>query len=348
MLYYLPKKTQLLGLILLLGCGMTTRASDFVTITAPAENSTVIGVPLSIAGTSSKPGFLVRLTINTTEIGSPTTDVNGNWSFASNDINNGQYTITAELLDGNSVVIATDTNSFTIQNPPTIFILSPADQDIVSNPLTVYGVSGLAFATVNLLIDNSIVATTTTDASGNWSTFFNLTSNGVHTLRANLIQTASTVASHTISITASSVINLGVAEFIRTIQSPNNSVAPGTAFTIDTQVFNTIASSVTASAGAGGTVYTLTAGTYLFDYEMSLESAGSIGIYTGATAASLVLDATTAAGSTTAATWIHGKAVVQVATTLVAAISPVIGTAVVATAGSAAQFMIRLVIVKTA
>ena len=206
MINYIKKQTQLLCLVLLLGCGVTTRASDFVTITAPAENSTVIGVPLSIAGTSSKPGFLVRLTINTTEIGSPTTDVNGNWSFASNDINNGQYIITAELLDGNSVVVATDTNSFTIQNPPTIFILSPADQDVVSNPLTVYGVSGLAFATVNLLIDNSIVATTTTDVSGNWSTFFNLTSNGVHALRANLIQTASTVASHTISITASIVV----------------------------------------------------------------------------------------------------------------------------------------------
>src|SRR5579872_721396 len=48
---------------------------------------------------------------------------------------------------------------------------------------------------------------------------------------------------------------LGAAEFIRTIQSPNNSVAPGTAFTIDTQVFNNNPTAIVASAGAGGTVW---------------------------------------------------------------------------------------------
>lgn len=139
----------------------------------------------------------------------------------------------------------------------------------------------------------------------------------------------------------------GAAEFIRTIQSPNNSVPPGTAFTIDTQVFNSNPSAIVASAGAGGTVYTLTAGTYMFDYEMSLEAAGSVGIYTGPSAGSLALDTNTVAGSTTGTTWIHGRAIVQVTTTLVAAISSVVGTAAVTTAGTdAGSFMIRLTILK--
>ncbi len=144
---------------------------------------------------------------------------------------------------------------------------------------------------------------------------------------------------------------LGAAEFIRIIQSPNNSVPPGTAFTIDTQVFNNTGGAIVAAAGAGGTVYTLTAGTYVIDYEMSLGSAGSVAIYTGATAGSLAIDNNTIAGSTTATTWIHGRAieVVPTATTLVFAISSVVGTAAVVTAGTAAGFfMIRLTILKIA
>ena len=144
----------------------------------------------------------------------------------------------------------------------------------------------------------------------------------------------------------------GAAEFIRIIQTPNDSVPPGTAFTIDTQVFNNIPASVVASAGAGGTVFTLnTIGTYIFDYEMSLGSAGSVAIYTGPNSGALAIDNNTIAGSTTATTWIHGRALVQVpsATPVVAAISPVVGTAAVVTAGTAAGFfMIRLTILKVA
>jgi collagen triple helix repeat protein len=144
---------------------------------------------------------------------------------------------------------------------------------------------------------------------------------------------------------------LGYAEFIRTIQSPNNSVPPGTAFTIDTTVANSIPSMITASAGAGGTVFTLAIGTYVVDYEMSLSSAGSVGIYTGATSGSLALDTNTVAGSTTATTWIHGRALVIVPTStpVVFAISSIVGTAAVVTAGTdAGSYMIRCTILKIA
>jgi hypothetical protein len=142
---------------------------------------------------------------------------------------------------------------------------------------------------------------------------------------------------------------LGFAEFNRTIQSPNNSVPPGTAFTIDTEVINSIPLLIVASAGAGGTVFNLAAGTYVFDYEMSLGSASSVGIYVGPTSGSLVLDTNTVAGSATATAWIHGRALVVVPTALVAAISSVVGTASVVTAGTdASSYMIRLTILKLA
>jgi len=139
---------------------------------------------------------------------------------------------------------------------------------------------------------------------------------------------------------------IGYAEYIRTVQTPNNSIPPGTAFTIDTEVFNTVPAFIVASPGAGGTVFTLSQGAYIIDCEMSLEAAGSIAIYTGPNAASLTIDTNTVSGSTTATTWIHGRAIEFVSTTLVIAISSVIGVAAVTTAGTDSSFMIRLTILK--
>ena len=142
---------------------------------------------------------------------------------------------------------------------------------------------------------------------------------------------------------------IGGAQFVRQIQSPNNSVPPGTAFTIDTQVFNNIPVNIISSSGAGGTVYTLTAGVYVLDYEMSLEAAGSVAIYTGPNSGALAIDTNSITGSTTGTTWIHGRSFVQVSTTLVVAISSVVGTAAVVTAGTAAGFFtIRLTFLKIA
>lgn len=142
----------------------------------------------------------------------------------------------------------------------------------------------------------------------------------------------------------------GVAEFIRTIQAPNDFVPPGTAFTIDTQVLNTTGGNVTAAAGNGGTVFTLQTGTYVIDYEMSLSSASSIGLYTGLSAGSLVVDSNTVAGSATATTWIHGRSIQQVTgVPLVFEISSVVGVASITAAGTdAGSYMVRLTILKIA
>jgi hypothetical protein len=141
---------------------------------------------------------------------------------------------------------------------------------------------------------------------------------------------------------------VGYAEYIRTIQTPNDSVPPGTAFTIDTEVYNSVPLSIVASSGAGGTVFTLGPGTYIVDYETSLASAGSIAIYSGATALSLSADVNTISGSSTATTWIHGRSIQTVSTTLVIAISSVVGTAAVATSGTSSLYTIRIIILKIA
>ena len=79
---------------------------------------------------------------------------------------------------------------------------------------------------------------------------------------------------------------------------------------------------------------------------MSLSSAGSISIYTGPNSSSLSIDTNTISGSTTATTWIHGRAIINVITSLVIAISSVVGTAAVATTGTDSSYMIRMTILK--
>jgi len=149
-------------------------------------------------------------------------------------------------------------------------------------------------------------------------------------------------------LTGAPAASIVAAEFIRTIQSPNNSVAPGVSFTIDTQVYNSNNSIITASAGNGGTVFTLNgAGVYMVDYGTSLGSAGSLGIYSGPSAGSLALDTSTVSGSSTANTWIGGRAFIVVTSTLVIALSSVVGTAATVTAGTdASSYMVRLSIIK--
>jgi hypothetical protein len=62
----------------------------------------------------------------------------------------------------------------------------------------------------------------------------------------------------------------------------------------------------------------------------------------------LTIDTNTVSGSTTATTWIHGRAIETVSTTLCIAISSVVGTANVATAGTDSSYMIRIIIIKIA
>lgn len=148
---------------------------------------------------------------------------------------------------------------------------------------------------------------------------------------------------------AAGATTVGAAEFIRTIQTPNNSIAPGTAFTIDTSVFNS--GIVVAQVGNGGTVFELTdAGTYVFDYEMSLEAAGSVDLWTGTVAGGfggMTVDLQTVAGSSTGTTWIHGRAFITVVVPTYVMVSSHTGTANVVPAGTAAGiFMIRLTILK--
>jgi hypothetical protein len=143
----------------------------------------------------------------------------------------------------------------------------------------------------------------------------------------------------------------GIAEYVELIQGSNNSVPPGSAFILSNQTINTIGITTVAGPAGQGTAFILPAGTYIIDYELSLGSAGSIALYLGAAVGSVAIDNNTIAGSTTATSWIHGRAteVIVTGTNDHIILSSVVGTAAVVTAGTAAGFFIvRMTFLKIA
>jgi hypothetical protein len=128
--------------------------------------------------------------------------------------------------------------------------------------------------------------------------------------------------------------------------SLNTGITPGNPFTIDVPIFVNDKSVVHIISTLGGTVFNLKkTGIYLFDYETSLEDPGAIGLYIGTALDNMTLDQFTVAGSTTALTWIHGRALVQVTDhAKVVAVSPVSGPATVCDAGGTGLRMIRVTI----
>ena len=140
---------------------------------------------------------------------------------------------------------------------------------------------------------------------------------------------------------------------MQTIQTPNISVAPYTTtsltafdFNSSTPVVNTLGLA-TGNMAINGNYFTLPIGAYIVDYEMSLGSAGSIGLYTGTSLNNLSLISTSIAGSTTATTWIHGRHIVSLTQQSYLIVSSVVGTAAVVTAGTATgNYITRITFLK--
>lgn len=222
------KKTALLLHIFFSMISTPALGADTIAITSPANGASVSGKPLAITGTSSLRNGSVRLFIKNTEIGYTPTNSSGNWTFSSNELANGNYTITA-YLSNDSSTLATTQNAFTVVNAESISIQTPQDKEtLTSNPVTISGTSSRPSASVQLSLDSTPIGTTTTDSSGSWQTSHNVTTNGSHTIVAELTASGKAVASSTINVS----INIP---------------------------FRTISGSVPTSGSSSGTEYTSTA-----------------------------------------------------------------------------------------
>ena len=203
-MHFTKKNLMIIPFFSILFLTTILKGSDFITINDPIADlyGTVSGMPLIIDGTSSQPNMNVRLFVNTTEIGYTPTDISGNWNFSLPNLGDGTYTMTATLINSSSNALAVDTVSFMVDNPDTIIITSPAEGDSVSyDPIIISGAASLPSATVNILLDGTLVTTTTTDINGNWSASYILTAaNGTHTFLAQLLSGGSPIASASVDI----------------------------------------------------------------------------------------------------------------------------------------------------
>lgn len=200
------KKTLLLlNILSLFAFSAELNAGDFITILNPvaSESGTVSGNPLSINGESSQPNCNVRLYLNTNYIGFVTSDDSGNWNYdVPGYIDNGVYQLDAWLINSSFSVLASTTVTCTVDNGNWLVIATPLESDIIAfDPVNLSGQASLSNATINISLDDNLVATTTTDDNGNWQTSYTMTSaNGVHTFFVELLSDYVTVASATVDV----------------------------------------------------------------------------------------------------------------------------------------------------
>jgi hypothetical protein len=216
--------------------------------------------------------------------------------------------------------------------------------------------SALGVGTILQLTQNgaSNIFTVTSVTSGNGQVTYGvtpLTCGGTFTSAPVTISTAGTTAvggiagTNGINGTNSGGIG-GYAEFVQLTQGTNVSVAPGTAvsYLVDNPVgvFNSLGITFVSGPGGQGTAFLLPIGTYMVDFEHSAGSASSFAIYRATSLGALAggVDNNTIAGSTTATTWIHGRAIVNAAAPTYLMISSVVGIVAIVPAGTAAGFYV--------
>ena len=156
------------------GDGVLCEEIPYVTIEAPTPGTVVrTGQPV-VSGTGN-PNSVVTITV-TDDNGvvvtdTTTTDNDGNWIWipaSTDELDEGDYTITATIDLGNSLPPAEDDTSITVLLGDDVIIDSPTDGSTVSTTPTVTGTAPPG-ATIVITVDGEPVGTTTADDNGQWT-----------------------------------------------------------------------------------------------------------------------------------------------------------------------------------
>lgn len=179
---------------------------DFITITSPADGSTITSSTFAMTGRSSQENKTVRVKIGSTVLGTATTDSNGNWNAGTSPVvGNGAKTIMVELLDGQTV-LASATSGITLTAATDSITMTPASgETVISSTPTLSGTSSRGSQSVKITINGTVAATVTTDALGAWTyTVSSALKNGSHDIQAQLLVDSAVAASVTNTIVIAS------------------------------------------------------------------------------------------------------------------------------------------------
>jgi len=200
-------------------------APPVVTITAPANGSTVSGTATVTASVTSSVGVAsVQFQLDGANAGTAVTTAPYSYSWDTTKTANGIHTLKAIAKDtsGNSTTSASD--MVTVNNavaPPVVTITAPANGSTVSATVgvTASATSSVGVASVQFQLDGANAGTAVTTAPYSYSWDTTKTANGIHTLQAVAKDTA---GNSTTSAGDTVTVNNPVAPPVVTITSPAN------------------------------------------------------------------------------------------------------------------------------
>lgn len=154
--------------------GALLAAAEPVAVTASARQMPRFAVPQAVLGDgmlaltgSAEPGSTIEILSDDQVLGSVVADNTGNWSFAAQLTEPGRYNVSARSLAADGALIGT-TRSVTVTVPET-FVPAPslAGVGVRGGQLEAAG-SAEPDATIEIVVDGTVVGTTRADAQGNW------------------------------------------------------------------------------------------------------------------------------------------------------------------------------------
>ncbi|MBN1206591.1 MAG: adhesin, partial [Myxococcaceae bacterium] len=157
-------------------------------VVTPANGSTTSDNTPTYTGTAEA-GTLVTIIVDGAAVGTTTADPAGSWSFTPiAGLSNGPHTVKATAADavGNTSVDS-NTNTFTVDTvvPPAPVVTTPADGSTINDNTPTYTGTAEAGSTVTVIVDGTVVGTTTADGAGAWSlTPATALADGPHTVKA--------------------------------------------------------------------------------------------------------------------------------------------------------------------
>ncbi|MFL5345808.1 MAG: adventurous gliding motility protein AgmC [Hyalangium sp.] len=157
-------------------------------VVAPANGSVTSNNKPAYSGTA-EPGSTVTVIIDGTTVGTTTANASGAWSFTQpTALADGTHSVKARATDsaGNTSVDS-NTNSFTVDTTPPAapVVVAPANGSVTSNNKPAYSGTAEPGSTVTVIVDGTVVGTTTANASGAWSfTQTTALADGTHTVKA--------------------------------------------------------------------------------------------------------------------------------------------------------------------
>ena len=195
-----------------------TSASD--SGSSSTDNYTNVNMP-TFTGTGAPANTEVDLVINGVVVGTTTSNGSGNYTVtASSAIADGTYNFTAQAKSGNSTSPQSSALSVTIDTTPAAVPGTPdltaASDDGVSSTDNITSITtptftgtGPATTTIELLSDGTVVGSTTSDGSGNWTITSSLLSVNSHNITARSRDQAGNAAAHPLPL-AVSIVNAGI------------------------------------------------------------------------------------------------------------------------------------------